>query len=87
VITEAGNHPKVAGLAYIAAFAPDKGEFVATLNMRHQAQPCRRYCRRKTAICSRTRQSSPPLSRPTWTQRRQRSGPILKFRGAWRSAE
>jgi pimeloyl-ACP methyl ester carboxylesterase len=25
VITEAGNHPKVAGLVYIAAFAPDKG--------------------------------------------------------------
>ena len=32
VITEAGNHPKVAGLAYIAAFASDKGESVATLN-------------------------------------------------------
>ena len=31
MITEAGNHPKVAGLAYIAAFAPDKGESVATL--------------------------------------------------------
>lgn len=26
VITEAGNNPKVAGLVYIAAFAPDKGE-------------------------------------------------------------
>src|ERR1700741_1246093 len=26
VITEAGNDPKVAGLVYIAAFAPDKGE-------------------------------------------------------------
>ena len=25
VITEAGNDPKVAGLAYIAAFAPDAG--------------------------------------------------------------
>jgi pimeloyl-ACP methyl ester carboxylesterase len=32
VITEAGNHRKVLGLAYIAAFAPDKGESVATLN-------------------------------------------------------
>jgi pimeloyl-ACP methyl ester carboxylesterase len=31
VITEAGNDPKVAGLAYIAAFAPDKGESVGTL--------------------------------------------------------
>jgi len=26
VITDAGNDPKVAGLVYITAFAPDKGE-------------------------------------------------------------
>jgi len=31
VITEAGNDPKVAGLVYIAAFAPDQGESVAAL--------------------------------------------------------
>jgi pimeloyl-ACP methyl ester carboxylesterase len=31
VITEAGNHPAVAGLVYIAAFAPDRGESVAAL--------------------------------------------------------
>ncbi|MEU6994917.1 alpha/beta hydrolase [Streptomyces sp. NPDC046465] len=31
VISEAGTHPKVAALAYIAAFAPDKGESVSTL--------------------------------------------------------
>jgi pimeloyl-ACP methyl ester carboxylesterase len=31
VITEAGADPKVAGLVYIAAFAPDKGESVSTL--------------------------------------------------------
>ena len=31
VITEAGNDPKVAGLVYVAAFAPDKGESVSTL--------------------------------------------------------
>src|SRR4029077_14425362 len=31
VITEAGNDPKVAGLVYIAGFAPDKGESVASL--------------------------------------------------------
>jgi pimeloyl-ACP methyl ester carboxylesterase len=31
VITEAGTHENVAGLAYIAAFAPDKGESVNTL--------------------------------------------------------
>jgi pimeloyl-ACP methyl ester carboxylesterase len=31
VITEAGNDPGVAGLVYIAAFAPDRGESVAAL--------------------------------------------------------
>ncbi|HZE19226.1 MAG TPA: alpha/beta hydrolase [Candidatus Angelobacter sp.] len=31
VITEAGNHPHVAGLVYVSAFAPDKGESVSSL--------------------------------------------------------
>jgi pimeloyl-ACP methyl ester carboxylesterase len=31
VITEAGSHPKVVGLVYIAAFAPDTGESVSWL--------------------------------------------------------
>ena len=31
MITEAGTDPNVAGLVYIAAFAPDKGESVASL--------------------------------------------------------
>jgi pimeloyl-ACP methyl ester carboxylesterase len=31
VITEAGNDPKVVRLVYVAAFAPDRGESVATL--------------------------------------------------------
>jgi len=31
VITEAGNHPKVAGLVYVTAFAPDAGESVSSL--------------------------------------------------------
>ncbi len=31
VITEAGTDPQVAGLVYLAAFAPDKGESVSTL--------------------------------------------------------
>src|ERR1700754_1173601 len=31
VITEAGNDPKVAGLVYITAFAPDRGESVGKL--------------------------------------------------------
>jgi pimeloyl-ACP methyl ester carboxylesterase len=32
VITEAGMHPKVRSLAYVAAFAPDAGESVESLN-------------------------------------------------------
>jgi pimeloyl-ACP methyl ester carboxylesterase len=31
VITEAGNHPNVAALVYVAAFAPDAGESVGSL--------------------------------------------------------
>jgi pimeloyl-ACP methyl ester carboxylesterase len=31
VITEAGTHPNVSGLVYITAFAPDRGESVASL--------------------------------------------------------
>jgi pimeloyl-ACP methyl ester carboxylesterase len=31
VISESGNHAKVAGLVYVAAFAPDNGESVQTL--------------------------------------------------------
>jgi pimeloyl-ACP methyl ester carboxylesterase len=31
VITEAGTDPRIAGLVYIAAFAPDKGESVSSL--------------------------------------------------------
>ncbi len=36
IITEAGNDPKVSGLVYIAAFAPDVGESAATIE---QAMP------------------------------------------------
>lgn len=31
IITQAGNDPKVAGLVYVAAFAPDEGESVSSL--------------------------------------------------------
>lgn len=40
VITQAGNDPKVAGLVYIAAFAPDQSESVAS------PSPIRRPVRR-----------------------------------------
>ena len=38
VITEAGNDPKVAGLVYIAAFAPDKGESVSVADQEPAAR-------------------------------------------------
>jgi pimeloyl-ACP methyl ester carboxylesterase len=44
VITEAGTDPKVAGLVYIAAFAPEAGESVASLIQ----NPPRTWYRRKT---------------------------------------
>lgn len=34
VVTQAGNNPRVTGLVYITAFAPDKGESVGTLSAR-----------------------------------------------------
>jgi pimeloyl-ACP methyl ester carboxylesterase len=39
VITEAGNNPKVAGLVYVAAFAPDEGETLAALAKPFGATP------------------------------------------------
>ena len=41
VITEAGNDPKVEGLVYVAAFAPDQGESVNSL-IANPAAPGRR---------------------------------------------
>ena len=39
VITEAGNNPKVAGLVYVAAFAPDEGETLGGLAQRFPTSP------------------------------------------------
>jgi pimeloyl-ACP methyl ester carboxylesterase len=39
VITEAGNDPKVVGLVYVAAFAPDKGESAGSLGKPYGATP------------------------------------------------
>lgn len=39
VITEAGNNPKVAGLVYVAAFAPEEGETLGGLAQRFPASP------------------------------------------------
>jgi pimeloyl-ACP methyl ester carboxylesterase len=39
VITEAGNNPKVAGLVYVAAFAPDEGETLAGMGQKYPVPP------------------------------------------------
>ena len=39
VITEAGNDPKVVGLVYVAAFAPDNGESVGSLSTGYPPAP------------------------------------------------
>jgi pimeloyl-ACP methyl ester carboxylesterase len=39
VITEAGNNPKVAGLVYVAAFAPEEGETLGGLAAKFPPQP------------------------------------------------
>jgi predicted alpha/beta hydrolase family esterase len=39
IITEAGSNPKVAGLVYVAAFAPDGGETLAGMARPYGATP------------------------------------------------
>ena len=39
IITEAGNNPKVAGLVYVAAFAPDAGESAGSLAAGYPTTP------------------------------------------------
>jgi pimeloyl-ACP methyl ester carboxylesterase len=39
VITEAGNNPKVIGLVYVAAFAPDEGETLAGMAQKYPPTP------------------------------------------------
>lgn len=39
VITEAGNNPKVAGLVYVAAFAPEEGETLGGLAAQYPTPP------------------------------------------------
>jgi pimeloyl-ACP methyl ester carboxylesterase len=85
VITAAGNDRKVAGLVYITAFAPDKGESVATLiKDPPPGAPVPPILPPQDGYLFLDKASSPPLSRPTWTQRKPRSWPTPKSRGAWR---
>jgi pimeloyl-ACP methyl ester carboxylesterase len=85
VITEAGNDPKVAGLVYVAAFAPDKGESVSALIQNPRlAPPSLQSCRRRTGTSSSTGRSSASRSRRTSRRMPPLSWPIPKFRGASR---
>ena len=66
VITEAGTHPKVAALVYIAGFVPDEDESVNTLIAGPPPwHPHRRFCRRRMGSCSWTGRSSMTPSRVT----------------------
>lgn len=40
VITQAGNHPRVAALVYVAAFAPDAGESTTDTQEDYPSPPC-----------------------------------------------
>lgn len=85
VITEAGRHERVAGLVYIAAFAPDAGESVNTLIAdAPPGAPVPPILPPGTGSCSWTARSSRSRSRPTlrWTWRR--SWPTRSSRGASR---
>jgi len=84
VITEAGTHDNVAGLVYIAAFAPDQGESVSTLIADPPpGAPVLPSCPRRTASCSSTARSSPPRSPRTFRPHRPPSWPTHNSRGAW----
>ena len=66
VITEGGNHPKVAELVYITVFAPDQGESVATLiKDPPPGAPVPPILPPQDGICSSIGRSSAPLLRPT----------------------
>ena len=67
VITEAGNDPKVAGLVYITAFAPDQGESVGKLiaNPPLQVRRYRQSCRHRMASSCSNRHSLRLRSRRT----------------------
>ena len=85
VISEAGTHPNVAALVYIAAFAPDKGESVSTLIA---GFPHGRPAAADPAAAGRVPVPRPGEVRtrrspPTSSADRPRSWPTRRSRGAW----
>ena len=84
VITEAGTDPKVARLVYIAAFAPDAGESVATLIQGFPSDGrSHRSCRRRTVSSCSIGRSFQPRSPEMWAQNWRPSWPMRNCRGAW----
>ena len=85
VITEAGNDSRVAGLVYIAAFAPDKGESVAALIKDPQpGAPVPPIMPPQEGICSSTGQNSPLRSPPMWPKKGLSSWLTRRSLGAWK---
>ena len=81
VITEAGNDPKVAGLVYVTAFAPDKGESVSSLiKDPPPGAPVPPIMPGGTYFS--TKRSFPPRLRVTWRRKRQPSWRTPKSHGA-----
>ena len=83
VITEAGTNPKVVGLVYITAFAPDKGKSVNTLIANPPpGAPVPPILPPRTATYFSTKPNSRPPSPATWIRRPPLSWPTRKCRGA-----
>ena len=84
VITEAGNDPKVAGLVYIAAFAPDKGESVATLIKNPPpGAPVPPILPPQDGYLFLDKAKFPASFAADVDAKRPRSWPTPRFRGAW----
>jgi pimeloyl-ACP methyl ester carboxylesterase len=82
VITEAGNHEKVASLVYVTAFAPDQGNpsTRSSAGSRRMALSLR-FCRPSTGTSSSTGRSSMNRSRLTCRTTTRLSRPTRKFHG------
>ena len=84
VITEAGRHDSVAGLAYIAAFAPDAGESVNTLIADPPPGAPVDPAARRPGSSSSTARSSRSRSRRICRRTTRSSWPTHRSRGASR---
>ena len=85
MITEAGNDPRVAGLVYIAAFAPDKGR---VRGRAHQGSAARCACAPilppQNGYLSLDKAKFAASFAGDVAGKRPRSWPTRRFPGAWR---